>query len=740
MTATQTKMTIIQKVTAVTVILSTAASAYKNPCDATTNVSHLPFCDTSLPVYTRAADLVSRLTLNEKISQVVNSATGIPRLSIPAYQWWSECLHGVNSGCGSNGARCPTSFPAPINNAATFNMKLVREMSQMISTEARRLFVEGVVGGLDFWAPNINIFRDPRWGRGQETPGEDPVLSASYAAEFVKGLQEGEDPRYVKAIATLKHFDAYSLENYEGVDRHHFDANVSAADFVQTYFPAFKSGVVDGQVKSIMCSYNSVNGMPSCANEFLLEQVLRQQWGFEGYVVSDCDAVDDIFSTHHTFNTREEAAAKALIAGTDLDCGNFYGANLNGAISQKLVDEAVLDKSLTRLFAHRMMTGLFDPMNQQPYFQYPAEVVDSAEHRAHALQMAKESIVLLKNSDNSLPLDLNSIKTVALLGPLMNATEQLCSNYFGHLPHIVSPLEGISAAFSKSKIVASAVLPSVKSTLTAGFANAVDIASKADVAILHVGIDNSVESEGKDRVEVSLPGVQEKLIQTIADAQKKTIVIVHGGSSLDISVAKNHPNVVAILYALYPGEEGGNAIASVLSGGYNPSGRLPFTVYAKEFINETDFKDMNMKSGTGRTYRFYTGTPLFEFGAGMSYTQFSFSWQNEANYLQKSGLLEMQYTVAVKNTGSLAGDVSVLAFVSKTGAKQSECPLKQLFAFDKVSLAPGESTNLFFTTSPAATYCVDAEGRQFADPGEYVVQIGDLQTKFLQQGTDRFFV
>jgi beta-D-xylosidase 4 len=641
----------------------------------------------------------------------------------------------VNSGCGSHG--CPTSFPAPINNAATFNMKLVREMTQMISTEARRLFVEGVIHGLDFWAPNINIFRDPRWGRGQETPGEDPVLSAAYATQFVQGLQQGEDPRYIKAIATLKHYAAYSLENYEGIDRDHYNAKVSDQDFVQTYFPAFKAGVVDGKVKSIMCSYNEVNGMPSCANEFLLEQTLRQEWGFDGYVTSDCDAVADIYQTHHLFSSPEEASAKALIAGTDLDCGNYY-SNLESAIGKKLVDEYVLDKSLVRLFAHRMMVGLFDPLDQQPYLQYLADVVNSDEHRAHALQMGKESIVLLKNTNNALPLDADSIKTLALLGPLMNATDQLCSNYYGKLPHIVSPLEGISAAFSKSKINANAVLDSVTSSSTANFAQAIDLASKADVAILHVGIDNSVEAEGRDRVEISFPGAQEQLIQKVADSQKKTIVIVHGGSSLDLSVAMNHPNVVAILYALYPGEEGGNAIASVLSGAYNPSGRLPFTVYSKTFVNETDFKDMSMTSGIGRTYRFYTGKPLFEFGTGMSYTQFQYNWKNAETAVNSNGLTEMKYAVEVKNTGNVAGDVSVLAFASKQ-VPSKECPLKQLFAFDKVSLAPGQSADLFFTTSAAAAFCVEGNQR-FADPGDYAVQIGDLSQTFTQPGNSRIYL
>ncbi|KAL6066428.1 Beta-xylosidase/alpha-L-arabinofuranosidase 2, variant 3 [Balamuthia mandrillaris] len=607
----------VVKVLLVWLSLRLCTVIYGAPASMCGGGSPYPFCDYKLPVEERVKDLLSRLTLEEKVGQMVTDAPAIPRLGIESYQWWSECLHGVKA----NGA---TSFPAPIGLGASFNLSMVRSIGHTIATEARALVnaklwptFDQKPGGLTYFAPNLNIFRDPRWGRGQETPGEDPYLTGQYASTFVDALQTGEDPRYLKVIATCKHFAAYSLENWKGVDRFHFNAVVSDSDLVETYLPAFEACVRIGKAKSIMCSYNAVNGVPSCADNFLLEELARQQWNFNGYVVSDCGAVQSILDAHHYTNNTIDTCGVAIKAGTDLDCGDFYSscsAAVNKTISMQNIDTAV-----GRLFSHRIQLGQFDPSDIQPYTKISIHQVNTSSARALALQAARESIVLLKNDDSILPLSKHA--SIALIGPNANATETLLSNYHAEPPFIISVLEGMVHKRIKVKYAQGC---DINSTSTEGFAEALSIASEADASVLVLGLNGTIEEEGLDRYSIGLPGVQLQLVQAIAKLQKPVVVVfINGGPVASSWIAKN---VKGIIEGFYPGEQGGRAIADVVFGDYNPAGRLPYTVYLEDYVSKIDLTNMNMTQYPGRTYKYYADTPIWSFGHGLSYTTFSYTF------------------------------------------------------------------------------------------------------------------
>ena len=413
-----------------------------------------PYLDPSLPSQERAIDLVHRMTLEEKASQLVNQARAIPRLNVPAYDWWSESLHGV----AVNGT---TEFPEPIGLAATFDPKHIHEMAIAISTEGRIKHVQAVRAGhsnifegLDFWAPNINIFRDPRWGRGQETYGEDPFLTARMGVAFVTGMQ-GDDPKYYRVISTPKHFAVHSGPE---PTRHFADVDVSKHDEIDTYLPAFRAAVTEGKAGSVMCSYNSINGQPGCANDFTLVDQLRGKWGFQGYVVSDCGAVTDIFNGHHFRPTQAQASAVSLQHGMDNECADFF-AKVNDdhdykpyvdAVKQGYLRESEIDTALVRLFTARVKLGMFDPPEMVPYSKIDEKLLDSAEHRALARTMANESMVLLKN-DGVLPLKSSAMK-IAVVGPLADQTRVLLGNYNGVPNHTVSVLEGLKAEFPGATI------------------------------------------------------------------------------------------------------------------------------------------------------------------------------------------------------------------------------------------------------------------------------------------------
>src|ERR1700741_1033663 len=416
-----------------------------------------PYFNPKLPLDQRVNDLISRMTLEEKVSQMMNAAPAIPRLGIPRYDWWNEALHGVAfSGVA-------TVFPQAIGLGATFDPPLINRMATVISEEARAKYHEAQrrgnhnrFYGLTFWSPNINIFRDPRWGRGQETYGEDPYLTSRLGVEFVKGLQ-GDDPRYLKVVSTPKHYAVHSGPEPE---RHRFDAAASERDERETYLPAFRATVMEARAVSVMCAYNRTNGEPCCANSHLLADTLRGEWGFNGYVVSDCGAIDDIYKRHNFSKTAEEASALAVKRGTDLECGDSYKALVN-AVKQGLISEAEIDRAVKRLFEARFRLGMFDPPALVPYAKIPISANDSPEHRQLALEAARESIVLLKNEKNALPLR-KDLKSIAVIGPNADDVQVLLGNYNGQPSRATTPLAGIRASVSSS----TKVLHAVGTTLT----------------------------------------------------------------------------------------------------------------------------------------------------------------------------------------------------------------------------------------------------------------------------------
>ncbi|KAH0977831.1 hypothetical protein GBA52_027550 [Prunus armeniaca] len=601
--------------------------------DSTT--SKFAFCNRTFSYENRAKDLVSRLTLQEKVQQLVDNSAGIARLGVPAYKWWSEALHGVSDvgpGTKFNGTvPGATSFPAVILSAASFNSSLWLKMGQVVSTEARAMYNVGLAG-LTYWSPNVNVFRDPRWGRGQETPGEDPLVVSNYGVNYVRGLQEvsegikaGDDR--LKVSSCCKHYTAYDVDNWKGVDRFHFDAQVTKQDLEDTYQPPFKSCVEEGHVSSVMCSYNRVNGIPTCADSNLLQGVIRGQWGLDGYIVSDCDSIEVYYDAIHYTPTPEDAVALALKAGLNLNCGNFLGQYTENAVNSKKVDVSVVDQSLIYNYIVLMRLGFFDgdPKVLQFGKLGPSDVC-SNDHKNLALDAAKQGIVLLDNK-GALPLSSRKIKNLAIVGPNANATDVMISNYHGIPCSYTSPLQGLQKYVSALKYEPGC--NGVKCANESLIEAAALATATADAVVVVVGLDQSIEAEGLDRETLTLPGFQEKLVNQVVNATEGTVILViMSAGPIDVSFAKNVTKIGGIIWVGYPGQAGGDAIAQVIFGDYNPAGRLPFTWYPKEYADQVQMTDMNMRANTsrnfpGRTYRFYTGKTVYEFGHGLSYSTFT---------------------------------------------------------------------------------------------------------------------
>jgi beta-glucosidase len=686
----------------------------------------LPYQDTSLDVDERVADLVSRMTLEEKVSQMVHPAAAIDRLGVPAYNWWNECLHGVAR------AGIATVFPQAIGMAAAWNPDLIHRMAEVTATEARakhheavRNGIRDIYRGLTFWTPNINIFRDPRWGRGQETYGEDPYLTARLGVALVKGLQ-GDDPRYYKVTACAKH---YAVHSGPEALRHRFDARVSPRDLWETYLPAFEALVREAKVESVMGAYNRTNGEPCCASPTLIGKILRGQWGFDGHFVSDCWAIRDIYRDHKVVDTPEEAAALAVKEGCDVNCGSTF-PHLVQAVQQGLIDEATIDRAVERLFRARFRLGMFDPPEMVPYAQIPYSVNDSPAHRALALDVALESMVLLKNADGALPLG-EGLRSIAVVGPNADDVEVLLGNYNGTPSSAVTPLAGIRARAGEGVEVRYARGCGILGDSRAGFSEAVEAARGADVVIACMGISQEVEGEegpgrAADREDIVLPGVQEDLLRALYEVNKRLVVVLLNGSPLAVNWA--HEHAPAILEAWYPGEEGGTAIAQVLFGDYNPAGRLPVTFY-KSIEQLPHFEDYGM---AGHTYRYSLEEPLYPFGHGLSYTSFSY-----ANLIIEPEDIRADQSVTVRatvtNTGDRAGDEVVQCYVSDV-ASQFPVPVRHLEGFQRVHLAPGESREVAFTLTPRQLAAFDDDGRRIVEPGGFVVSIGGGQPAYAPEG------
>ena len=821
------------------------------------------FQDPELDFETRTEILVQQLTLEEKVSQLVHEAPAIERLNISSYNWWNEALHGVaRSGYA-------TVFPQSISVAASFDKDLLERIGTVTSDEARakhhdfiRKGKRGIYTGLTFWSPNINIFRDPRWGRGHETYGEDPYLTGKLASSFIKGLQ-GDDPKYLKTIATSKHFAVHS--GPESL-RHGFDVDVSDVDLYETYLEAFRMTVVDANVQSIMSAYNRFRGAPASASSFLLDEMLRERWGFEGYVVSDCGAIGDILYNHKIVESKAEAARISLEGGCDLNCGSTYLSLLSLA-EQGLLNQKALDKAVSRLFLSRFKLGMFDPEEQVPFSGLSADIVGAETHLDLAREAAQKSIVLLKNENNLLPLNKHTLKKIAVIGPNADNWESLVGNYHGTPIEPVTFLKGLQRKLSPAVEVAYArgshfsdevyalePIPSVYFETDGGrqgldaeyydnmdwegtpvlkriddaidfwwehdpiskelsdffsvkwtgylippatgeyelatFAkmgmslkidgleisngkgmvhettyarekirlekskrypievryfsddsnaecrllwtrtdtnlesDAVKLARESDLSIVVIGLSQRLEGEGGDREDIALPKVQTDLLKAIHATGKPVIVVLNAGSALAVNWAKEH--VDALLSVGYPGEQGGNALADVLFGDYNPAGRLPITYYTA--LEELPaFEDYAMSD---RTYRYYKGEPLFPFGFGLSYTQFSYSNLYATSSLKAGNNLTVRFSLT--NTGDRAGDEVVQVYLSDLKASTPR-PQHQLVAFERVYLRPNEKRELTFEIDARAFSLINPQGKRVIESGAFELHIGGGQPQFTEK-------
>lgn len=678
------------------------------------------YLDPSQPLDARVNDLVSKLTLEEKVAQLMYNSPAIPRLNIPAYNWWNESLHGVaRSGVA-------TIFPQAIGMAAAFDDELMLRVSTAISDEARAMYNASIAkgyyrqyAGLTFWTPNINIFRDPRWGRGQETYGEDPYLTSRLGVAFVKGLQ-GDNPTYLKAAACAKHFAVHSGPEKL---RHEFDAQASLKDLHETYLPAFKA-LVDANVEAVMCAYNRTNGEPCCGNEYLLQTLLRQKWAFKGHVVSDCWALVDFHEGHKVTSNAVETAALALKRGVNVNCGSTFNPNLLEAVKQGLVNEKQVDEALVILLRTRFRLGLFDPKGKNPYDAISTDVINSDKHRALAREVAVKSIVMLKNN-GALPLK-NDLPYYYVTGPNAGNVDALIANYYGVNNNIVTILEGISGAIEPG----SQLQYKMGFLLDRDNVNPIDWttgdAKSADATIVVMGISGLIEGEeGEsiasphfgDRLDYNIPKNQIDFLKTLRKGNKKPIIaVVTGGSPMNL--ADVHELADAVLFVWYPGEEGGNAVADVIFGKTSPSGKLPLT-FPKSLDQLPPYDNYAM---TGRTYRYMEQEPMYPFGFGLSYGTFEYSnLKLSASKIKKNQPVEAEVTVT--NTGKAAGDEVVQLYITDLKASV-KAPLFSLRDFKRVNLMPGESKTLKFIVTPDMMMLVNDKGENILEPGNFKVSIG----------------
>ncbi len=856
----------MNKVFLVTAVLAICLSA--TVATAQQGPSSYPFRNPSLSVDERVNDLISRMTLQEKADQLLYTAPSVPRLGIPSYNWWNEALHGVAR------AGYATVFPQSVTIANSWDEGLMFNVANAISDEARAKYNEfqrrgktGIYEGLTFWSPNINIFRDPRWGRGQETYGEDPFLTGRMGYEFVRGMQ-GDDPKYLKTVATAKH---YAVHSGPEPLRHTFNAKVSESDLRETYLPAFRTLVVDAGVSSVMGAYNRFRDFPCCANPELYG-ILRNEWGFKGYIVSDCWAISDFYQFNGFAKDATEAAADALKAGTDLECGVDY-KNLVAAVNRGLLTEADIDRAAKRIFRARFRLGMFDPEEMVPYAQIPYFVNCSDYNNSLSRKAARESIVLLKNENNTLPLS-KAIKTIAVIGPNADNFEALIGNYNGIPKDPVTVLSGIRnklcpdtrIIYSEGSDLAEGVhnltiipacylqtedgrqgakgeyynnremkgeplfsrvddninfywdnfsprfdmpdddfgikwttwlIPPESGTfylggwgssgyeifldgksiikyrgehsafheetpveLKAGVRykiellyrnysgdadikllwarprqnlaeNAMKAAAEADAVVLVLGLSQRLEGEemkikidgfeGGDRTNLNLPAVQEQLLESLLSTGKKVVVVLMNGGAMAVNQAQAKAS--AIILAGYPGQQGGNAVADVLFGDYNPAGRLPVTYY-RSVDQLPPFEDYDMK---GRTYRFFTGEPLYPFGYGLSYTTFTYSGLALPSSAGAGEKINVRCTVT--NSGKVSGEEVVQLYLTDEKASTPR-PARQLEGFRRISLMPGESKEVEFTLEPRQFSIINNKDKRVIEPGYFTISVGGKQPGF----------
>jgi beta-glucosidase len=673
------------------------------------------FQNPSLSIDKRVTDLINQLTSEEKINLLLYNSPGVERLHIPKYNWWNEALHGVAR------AGRATVFPQAIGMAATFNDSLINKAADAISDEARAKYNTAIKNnnraqylGLTFWSPNINIFRDPRWGRGHETYGEDPYLTGRIGSAFVKGMQ-GNDPGHYKTAACAKHFVVHS-----GPEplRHEFNAMVSNNDLRNTYLPAFKTLVTEARVAGVMCAYNRTDNLPCCTSTFLLQDILRKEWQFKGYVVTDCWALDDIFRYHKFVPTTEDAAALAIKANVNVECGNTL-KDLRKALNKGLITQKEIDIALQTNLATLFKLGWFDPVEKDRYAKIDAAVVDNNAHRLLAKETAAQSMVLLSNKNKVLPLKKN-INHILVTGPNANVSNVLLANYNGNSSKTVNFVEGITGAVSASTVI------SYNQGCNLTDTSMQDIywqLNDADAVIAVMGLSPLLEGEngdaylseaGGDKKDIEFPYAQLKYLRALrAKTTKPLIVIITTGSA--IALAEVEQIADAVLIAWYPGEEGGTAAAAILFGDTNPSGRLPVTFY-QSTKDLPAFEDYSMKE---RTYRYFTGKPLHEFGYGLSYTNFKYADLSITRIKD-----DFNCSFLINNIGNVDGEEVMQLYVRRINHAATE-PLLQLKNFKRVAIkrSSGKKINLLLRHRDLE-YWDEKQNAYVVYPGEYEVLIG----------------
>lgn len=684
------------------------------------------YMDETLSFEERAKALVAEMTLEEKVYQTLHGAPAIDRLDVKAYNYWNEALHGVAR------AGTATVFPQAIGLAATFDEDFLEEIAVAVSDEGRAKFNAqqkygdyDIYKGLTFWSPNVNIFRDPRWGRGHETFGEDPYLTSRLGVRFIEGMQ-GKNEKYMKVAACAKHFAVHSGPEDE---RHSFNAISSEQDLRETYLPAFKACVKEADVEVVMGAYNRTNDEPCCGSKRLLEDILRGEWEFKGHVTSDCWAIKDFHEFHMVTSTPVESVALAMNRGCDLNCGNIYG-NLLKAVKDGLVREETITKAVERLFTTRMKLGLFDDPEKVPYHEIDYSAVDCEAHKQLNERAARKSTILLKNEGNLLPLDKSKIQTIGVVGPNANNRKALVGNYEGTSSEYITVLEGIQQYVGDEVRVLYSEGCHLCKDRCQGLAQENDrmsevraVADASDVIVACLGLDASLEGEegdegnefaSGDKPNLNLPGLQEEVLKELAKTGKPVILILLSGSALAVTYADEH--VPAIIQGWYPGARGGKAIAEIIFGEYSPEGKLPVTFY-RTTEELPDFKDYSMKN---RTYRYMKNEALYPFGYGLSYTNFDVEGvELSADTIEPGQNIAIRATL--KNTGSMEGAETLQVYVR---ANLPEAPNYQLKALKKVNLKPGETAELILSLTAEDFALYNEEGVKILNSCEYEVYVG----------------
>lgn len=671
-----------------------------------------------------AKKLVAQMTLGEKLSQLLNAAPEIKRLGIPEYNWWNEALHGVAR------AGVATVFPQAIGLAATFDDELMHEIATVISDEARAKYNEfdaigdhGIYKGLTYWSPNINIFRDPRWGRGHETYGEDPFLTAKMGTAFIKGLQ-GDDEIFHKLDATIKHYAVHS--GPEG-SRHGYNAVVSQKDLYETYLWAFRYCIKNAKPAAVMGAYNSINGEPCCGSSYLLKAVLREQLGFDGYVVSDCGAICDLEDHHHAANNKAEAAALALNSGCELNCGEAYG-KLSAAYAMGLIDEATVTAAAEKLFEARYRLGMFLPKEKRPYADLDYNIVACKEHMELSQKAAAASVVMLRNN-GILPIS-DNIRSIAVVGPNADVKDVLLGNYNGTPSEYSTLLQAIKKDFAGRRIYYSRGCDIVKDNIPFfvenPFTEALIVAKKSDLVIFCCGLQPAFEGEegdafnsdaGGDKLSLELPRSQQKLLIELLKLDRPVVIVNFSGSA--ITFEPYTERTAAILQAWYPGEQGAYAISGILSGKYNPSAKLPVTFYRSD-ADLPSFDDYRME---GRTYRYMEKEALYDFGFGLSYSEFTFKKARIKGTDRSSKCLTV--SVQLSNTSQIDGEEVVQIYAKRDSEYETRNP--KLVAFKKVFVPAGQTVDMSLKIEFDPLYVFDDNGKQLCEDGDYTFYIGNHQ-------------